>query len=568
VTITPDTKDWTWVVQRRCEQCGFDPAAVDRETLPERMRDCAARWPGLLLRHDDPARRPDPGTWSPLEYAAHVRDVAGVMHERLGLILGGDDPTFPDWDQDRAAVDGRYGELDPATVLGQLALGWEQLAAAYDAVPDDAWELTGRRGDGASFTAYTLGLYALHDLEHHAQDVAPPRPRPLDVTEAELLRRRSLKWRAFPEDTLPLWVAEMDAHLAEPVRRTLLHAARTGDTGYPPGTGYAEAWADFAARRWGWDGLAVERTRVVPDVMQGAMHLVAAVTDPGDAVVVSPPVYPPFYSFTANAGRRVVEAPMGADGRLDLDCLDRVFGEVTRGGRRAAYLLCSPHNPLGTVHTAEELTAVAELSERHGVRVVVDEIHAPLVLPGARFVPYLSVPGSERGFALLSASKGWNLAGLKAAVAVAGEAAAEELEALPVEIGHGATHLGLMTQTAALRHGEAWLDELLEQLDANREFLGARLPELLPGVTWQPPEGTYLAWLDCRALGLDDGVAARPGDQRTYLGSAKAFLDGGVALSPGTAFGPGGEGRVRLNFATSQEILGRALERMARAVTR
>src|SRR5690606_11199417 len=250
------------------------PAAVDRETLPERMRDCAARWPGLLLRHDDPARRPDPGTWSPLEYAAHVRDVAAVMHQRLGLILAGDAPTFPDWDQDRAAVDGRYGELDPATVLGQLALGWERLAAAYDAVPEDAWERTGRRGDGAGFTACTLGLHAVHEREHHAQDVAPPRPRPLEVTEAELRRRSSLTWRLFPEDTLALWVAEMGAHLAEPVRRTLLLAAGTGDTGYPPGTGYAEAWADFAARRWGWDGLAGVLRRVGPDVIQGSMPLV------------------------------------------------------------------------------------------------------------------------------------------------------------------------------------------------------------------------------------------------------------------------------------------------------
>lgn len=568
MTITPDTKDWTWVVERRCDQCGFDPATVDHGTLPERMRDAAARWPRLLLTHADPAGRPGPTTWSPLEYAAHVRDVAGVMRQRLDLILTGDHPTFPDWDQDRAAVDDGYGDQQPATVLGDLALGWERLAAAYDVVPDDAWERTGERGDGARFTAYTLGLYALHDLEHHAADIAPPRPRPLDVPVSSLRRRSSLKWQLFSQDTLPLWVAEMDARLAEPVEQALVHAARTGDTGYPYGTAYAEAWADFAARRWGWDGLAVERTRVVPDVMQGAMHLVRALTGPGDAVVISPPVYPPFYTFVANTERRVAEAPMGADGRLDLDCLDRVFGEVTRDGRRAAYLLCSPHNPLGTVHTAAELAAVAELAERHGVRVVVDEIHAPLVLPGATFVPYLSVPGTERAFVLLSASKGWNLPGLKAAVAVAGEGGAEELAGLHDEVSYGASHLGVVSHTAALRHGGPWLDELLAQLDRNRAWLGERLPELLPGVTWRPPQATFLAWLDCRGLGLDDATEPQAGDQGTYLGAAKAFLGGGVALSPGTAFGPGGQGRVRLNYATSEEVLAEALQRMSRVLPR
>ncbi|MEV5268612.1 aminotransferase class I/II-fold pyridoxal phosphate-dependent enzyme, partial [Streptomyces werraensis] len=236
-------------------------------------------------------------------------------------------------------------------------------------------------------------------------------PNPLTALSLDRLRRRtSMKWRTYPEDVLPVWVAEMDVPLAEPVVRAVTDAMESGDTGYPAGTAYAEALAAFAAKRWGWSGLAVERTAIVPDVMLGVVEMLRLVTGPGDPVVVNPPVYPPFYDFVRHVDRRVVEAPLGGDGRLDLDVLERAFRGAAGGAGRAAYLLCSPHNPTGTVHTAEELTAVAALAERHGVRVVADEIHAPLVSGGARFVPYLSVPGGERGLSLMSAWKAWNLA--------------------------------------------------------------------------------------------------------------------------------------------------------------
>jgi cystathionine beta-lyase len=257
------------------------------------------------------------------------------------------------------------------------------------------------------------------------------------LTLAQLRMRTSMKWRAHPPDVLPLWVAEMDATLAEPVARALAGAISIGDTGYPSGTAYAEALAAFAAERWGWDGLAVERTALVPDVMLGAVELLKLVTEPGSAVVVNCPVYPPFYPFVEHMGRRVVEAPLTAEHRLDVDALEEAFARATDGGKPAAYLLCSPHNPTGTVHTAAVLAAVADLADRYGIRVVADEIHAPLVLPGAEFTPYLSVPGGSRGMSLMSASKGWNLAGLKAAVAVAGADAAADLARMPEEVGHG-----------------------------------------------------------------------------------------------------------------------------------
>ncbi|EST30062.1 hypothetical protein N566_21695 [Streptomycetaceae bacterium MP113-05] len=371
-----------------------------------------------------------------------------------------------------------------------------------------------------------------------------------------LRRRTSTKWRHHPPDVLPLWVAEMDVPLAGPVARVLHEAVDLGDTGYAEGPEpYARALDAFASGRWGMR-VHSERVRLVPDVMQGAAELLRLLTRPGDAVVVSPPVYTPFFQAVTRLERRLVQAPLGADGRLDLAALEVAFREATAAGGtsgRAAYLLSSPHNPTGTVHTADELAELARLAETHGVRVLADEIHAPLTLEGATFTPYLSVPGTERGFALFSASKAWNLAGLKAAVAVAGEAAADELAGLPTEVGNGASHFGVLSHTAALREGAAWLDELRGGLAANRALLGSLLAERLPGVRWREPEATFLAWLDCRGLGLGDDPAA-------------AFLERGrVALVPGLAFGTEGAGHVRLNFATTPAVLTQAVTRMAAA---
>jgi cysteine-S-conjugate beta-lyase len=380
-------------------------------------------------------------------------------------------------------------------------------------------------------------------------------PNPLRRLTLEQLRRRtSMKWRTYPEDVLPLWVAEMDVPLAEPVAQAVRDAVALGDTGYPAGTAYAEALADFASKRWGWDGLAVERTAIVPDVMLGVVEMLKLVSGPGDPVVVNSPVYPPFYQFVGNMGRQVVEAELGADGRIDFEVLEDVFARVRKGAARPVYLLCSPHNPTGAVHSAEELADVAALARTYGVRVVADEIHAPLLAAGATFVPYLSVPGAGSGLSLMSASKAWNLAGLKAAVAVAGPDAADDLARLPEEVGHGPSHVGVIAHTAALRDGGAWLDALLTGLDDNRRLLARLLAEALPAVRYEPARATYLAWLDCRPLEL-------PGDP------AEVFLERGrVALNSGVPFGTGGAGFVRLNLATSPELITEAVRRMTAAL--
>ncbi len=394
---------------------------------------------------------------------------------------------------------------------------------------------------------------------------------PLEQLTVEQLRlRTSMKWRTHPADVLPLWVAEMDVPLAEPIADALNTAIALGDTGYPSGArAYAEALSGFAARRWGWDGLAVQRTALVPDVMLGIVEVLKLITEPGDVVVVNAPVYPPFYAFVTHAGRRIVEARLGMDGRIDMEALDTAFGTAATMSDRVVYLLCSPHNPTGAVHSADELARIAALSRDHGVRVVSDEIHAPLVLAGADFTPYLSVAGAEDAFAVTSASKAWNLAGLKAAVVVAGPDAAADLDRMPEEVSHGPSHLGVMAHTVAFDEAEAWLDALLAGLSANRDLLGELIAEHLPLVDYIRPQGTYLAWLDCRRLNLEEpGSVDGPGVVSELAGPARAFLDQArVALSSGHVFGSGGAGHVRLNFATSQAILTEAVKRMG-AVSR
>ncbi|AXT86303.1 cystathionine beta-lyase [Aeromicrobium sp. A1-2] len=373
-----------------------------------------------------------------------------------------------------------------------------------------------------------------------------------DLNLADLRRRTSIKWQAVDADVLPLWIAEMDVLPADPIIRAITMAMVDGDTGYPSGSGYAEAYAEFAVDRWGWTGVDVEATALVADVMTGIVEAIGLVSEPGDPVVLNPPVYPPFFGFTEHARREVVEAPLGTDGRLDLDAIEAAFIHAGRDGRPVTYVLCNPHNPTAVVHTAEELAGVAQLVGTYRVRVVVDEIHAPLVPTG--FVPYLSVPGASDAFSVVSASKAWNLAGLKAALLVAGPDAAGDLARLPEVVSHGPSHFGAIAHTTAFGEGRPWLDGLHADLADNRTMLADLLATHLPGASWAGAPGTFLAWIDCRSLGLGDDPA-------------QAFLDRGrVAVNSGLPFGTGGVGHVRLNYATTPAILTEALERMGRVI--
>jgi cysteine-S-conjugate beta-lyase len=372
-----------------------------------------------------------------------------------------------------------------------------------------------------------------------------------NCTLAELSRRKSEKWRAHPPDVLPAFVAEMDYTLAEPISEAVRGALAIGDTGYPHAGELGEAFASFASARLGW-APRPEWVFPVPDVMTAIAEVLLATTEPGSGVVLNPPVYGPFFLRLGFLGRQVVEAPLRRldDGSydLDLEALDRVLGSPGV----SAYLLCSPHNPLGRVWSREQLLAIADLCQRHGTELLVDEIHSPLVLPGSSFVSVASLDHemAARAFVFTSASKGWNTAGLKCGLAVAGSPDAatlltERWEALL------ASNLGVLASVAAFRQSADWLDAAIAQIDENRWLLARLLREQLPEVGYVPGQASFLAWLDCRELGLGDDPAA-------------PFLEHGrVALSPGTFFGSQGTGFARLNIGTSPELVTEAVRRMA-----
>jgi cystathionine beta-lyase len=365
---------------------------------------------------------------------------------------------------------------------------------------------------------------------------------------ATLRRRRSSKWVAHPPAVLPAFVAELDVALAPAVRAALHEAIDLGDTGYTEPGGLFEAYAGFAERRHGWTPDPA-RMALLPDVMAGIVELLRVLTGPDDGVAICPPVYQPFFDGIPEAARRVVEVPLDAAGDLDLDGLEHAFAS----GAARALLLSSPHNPTGRVWAPETLAAVAELAERHGVVVLADEIHAPLTLAGAVHTPFAAL-GETRSVVITSASKAFNLPGLKCALAVAGsDAVARELRTLPAEVRYRAGLFGVIAAEAAFTHGDAWLDGLLAALDANRALVGALLGEQLPLIRYRPPDASFLAWLDCRALELGDHPAA------TFLARGR------VALEPGHGFGAQGRGFARLNFGTSRELLEEAVRRMATA---
>lgn len=360
--------------------------------------------------------------------------------------------------------------------------------------------------------------------------------------------RTSIKWRYYAPDVVPVWVAEMDARPCPVVTEAVTAALTRGDTGYAVLAPFVAAVADFAGRRWGWE-IDPRSAFQVPDVMIGIEEILQAATRPGSPVVLSAPCYDSFYGFVESIGRRVSIAHLDPAQRLDHAALDRAFAQAGAG---AAYLLCNPQNPTGTVHTHDELAELATIADRHEILVISDEIHAPLVYPGVDFVPYLSVPEAARGVALVSGSKAWNLAGLKAAIAFAGPQARSVLGRLHEVVTHGAHHLGVIAQTAAYAEGEPWLDQLLGELVERRALLARLLAERLPQVVPVPAEATFLAWLDCSQLG-----EAEP---------AQVFLDrGDVALGWGSRYDPTSSGWARFNFATSAAVIEEAVDRMVRA---
>ncbi|MGO2683141.1 MalY/PatB family protein [Microbacterium sp.] len=369
----------------------------------------------------------------------------------------------------------------------------------------------------------------------------------------QLRERTSEKWREYPADVLPLFVAETDFPLAPAITEALERAVRSGDTGYVASrTPLAAAFSGFAQRRYGWSPDPA-RMRSTADVSMGIVELLRRVTTPGERIVVTPPVYPPFYDLVEEAGAVVERVPLrdtGEGWELDLDGIRSAL----EGGARAV-LLCNPHNPTGTVHSAASLVALAELAATHGAAVVSDEIHAPLTQPGAGFTPFLAVSDAARavGYAVVSASKAFNLAGLKCALMVtAADDTTRLVRGMPVEVEWRTGQFGMLAATAAFsEESDEWLGGLLATLDENRRLVADLLAEHLPAARYRIPDAGYLAWIDLTDLGWGTNPAKR------MLREAK------VALQFGHAFGAEGAGHVRLNFGTSPEIITEAITRIA-----
>lgn len=388
-------------------------------------------------------------------------------------------------------------------------------------------------------------------------------PARLDDLDPALLHSRlGEKWNTYPPDITPAWVAEMDFPLAEPVRVVLERAVDRFDFGYPinpKDTGLRECFAERMERLWGWQ-VDPRRVEILSDVVQGLYIGMLAYTSPGDGAVIQTPVYPPFFGAVRETGRRIVEhrlvpaADGGAPGyRLDVDALRAVVDDGTR-----ILLLCNPHNPTGRVFTREELEALAALARERDWIVLTDEIHQDLCYDGARHIPFasLSDDAATRTVTITSATKAFNVPGLRCAVAHFPSAALQErfAAALPRHARGGIGLPGLYATIAAWRHADPWLDEVRAYLQTNRDFVTDFLAREIPEIHCQPPESTYLAWLDCRALELS------PTPARFFYRGAK------IALSDGENFSPDFGGFARLNFATSRSLLRDVLERLAKAV--
>lgn len=376
----------------------------------------------------------------------------------------------------------------------------------------------------------------------------------------ELKTHKSEKWRAFPEDVLPLPVAEMDFPVAEPIRRALLEMVNKSDLGYLgaiPEMG--EAFASFASQRFGWKP-DPSQIRIAADVGVGIVETLRVITNQGDKILVNSPVYPNFFTWANETHLEVVDVELtrsesevnGSPWILDWPGIEAAY----RSGIKV-HLICNPHNPLGRIYTKEELERLVALAVENDVIIISDEIHSPLTFGEQKFTPFLTLGEQARsvGITVTAASKGWNIAGLKCAIIVTENAAMHErLNAIAPATHYRASLLGAFATVAAFKEGEPWLDKLMVQLDSNRKLVASLVAEKLPKAKMHMPHCSYLAWIDFSGYEIGEDPAA-------YL-----VEHAKVAFVPGVRFGKSFEQYVRLNFATSPEIITEAINRVARAL--
>jgi len=378
------------------------------------------------------------------------------------------------------------------------------------------------------------------------------------ITRDQLSRPTSRKWSLHP-GTIGAWVAEMDFGTAPAVTAALHRAIDDGDFGYlaPETTRrMAQATSDWLRDDCGWE-IPAANIHPVSDVMAAFEVAVTKFSPAGAGVIIPTPAYMPFLSFTPTLNREVFEVPgivADAGWTHDLAAIDAAFHAGAR-----TLVLCNPQNPTGVAIERAELEAIAEIVDRHNGRVFADEIHAPLRYGSTEHVPYASVSAASARHTITatSASKAWNIPGLKTAQLITSNPADEEMyQVFGFAVLHGASTPGVIATTAAYAEGREWLGEVTDYLDSNRTRLAELLAEHLPEIGYRVPDATYIAWLDCASLGIDGSIA-------DFFRT-----EAGVTLTDGVLCGRGYENHVRLIFAMPQPILEEAVIRMAAAVRR
>lgn len=369
---------------------------------------------------------------------------------------------------------------------------------------------------------------------------------------AEVKKRSSSKWRRFAPDVVPMHVAEMDYDIAESIKQLLVDKVASSDLGYTgPVPEVAEGFVKFASERWGWQ-VDPKQVRLSTDVGVSAVEILRALGKPGDRVVINSPVYSSFFDWVPEVGLVIEDVPLipgDSTWDLDLSSLDAAF----KAGAKF-YLLCHPHNPLGKVFTRSELAAIAELAKKYDVVVISDEIHAPLTFAGTEFVPYLNVSEAARetGVCITSASKSFNIAGLKASIIVTGSSVmADKLKKLPAALHWRSGLLGAFAMGEAFSNCVDWLDAAIQANLESRELLGKLIAEKLPTARYWVPESGFLAWIDVSSLNIGVNPAA------------KIIEEQRVAFVPGRDLGQQYDQYVRINFACHPDSLTRAIDSLA-----
>lgn len=377
-----------------------------------------------------------------------------------------------------------------------------------------------------------------------------------DFDIATLRARRTNKWHKFPADVLPAWVADMDFGVAPSITAALSRLTENQEYGYAAREGVlANAFSRRMENRFGW---RTDPADALPigDLVQASFSSVMAFSDPGDGILLQLPSYPPFMRAIEDTGRRLIANPMRDDGacwRLDLGAY-----EAAPDPRLRMLIFCHPQNPTGRAYSRAELDSVADFAIRHDLIVVSDEIHADIVYPGHVHIPLASLHPeiAARTITITSATKSFNIPALRCAVMHFGTPSLKErfFKRVPSRLLGSPGVTGVDATVAGWDEGQPWLDEILAQLRANRDWLAQSLAAELPGVTMRVPEATYLAWLDCRALDLPCSAG------QFFLDKAK------VGLNFGETFGADYSGFARLNFATPAPILREIVSRMGEAV--